>query len=255
MAREARKESSTKIYHLVNRGIERRSIFAEKRERTRMENIIRESYRKYGINFYAYCIMPNHFHMLVQGELAALALFMAVISAKYALYYNYKHQRSGYVFQNRYRSQCVEAESYFWNCLRYIHLNPVKAKLSQDLIGYRYGSMREYYTILKEEDQILCADAYKKIKERFGSSQAFMEFHESKCQDIFIDVKEDELEQRVEVAEQILNECALEKDVALREILDCAELRADYDKKVKQALGLSRKNMENIRDIVKNKIQ
>ena len=82
-----------------------------------------------------------------------------------------------------------------------------------------------------------------------------MEFHESKCQDIFIDVKEDELEQRVEIAEQILNECALEKDVALREILDCAELRADYYKNVKQALGLSRKNMENIRDIVKNKIQ
>ena len=255
MAREARKESRTKIYHLVNRGIERRFIFAEKRERTRMECIIRESYRKYGINFYAYCIMPNHFHMLVQGELAALALFMAVISAKYALYYNYKHQRSGYVFQNRYRSQCVETESYFWNCMRYIHLNPVKAKLSQDLIGYQYGSMREYYTILEEEDQILCRDAYQKIKDRFGNSQAFIEFHESKCRDIFIDIKEDELEQRVEVAEQILKEYAVKEGVSLQEILDCAELRADYEKAVKSTLGISRRNMENIRDIVKNRVQ
>ena len=112
MAREARKESSTKIYHIVNRGIERRSIFAEKRERTRMINIIRENWKKYQVNFYAYCIMPNHFHMLVQADLKALALFIAVISARYALYYNYKHQRSGYVFQNRYRSQCVENEAY-----------------------------------------------------------------------------------------------------------------------------------------------
>ena len=80
MAREARKESGTKIYHIVNRGIERRSIFAEKRERTRMINIIRENWKKYQVNFYAYCIMPNHFHMLVQADLKALALFIAVIS-------------------------------------------------------------------------------------------------------------------------------------------------------------------------------
>ena len=78
VAREARKESSTKIYHIVNRGIERRSIFAEKRERTRMINIIRENWKKYQVNFYAYCIMPNHFHMLVQADLKTLALFIAV---------------------------------------------------------------------------------------------------------------------------------------------------------------------------------
>lgn len=254
MARKARKESGTKIYHLVNRGIERRSIFAEKRERTRMENIIRESYRKYEIRFYAYCIMPNHFHMLVQGELEALASFMAVISAKYALYYNYKHRRSGYVFQNRYRSQCVENESYFWNCLRYIHLNPVKANLARDLVDYRYGSMREYYTILDEEDQILCPDAFKKIKNRFGNSQAFMDFHEDKCQDVFIDLKEDEWEQRMEIAEQILNELAAAEGVSAREILEYAALREKYDENVKHTLGISGRKMENVRDILKSRL-
>lgn len=254
MAREARKESSTKIYHIVNRGIERRSIFAEKRERTRMINIIRENWKKYQVNFYAYCIMPNHFHMLVQADLKTLALFIAVISARYALYYNYKHRRSGYVFQNRYRSQCVENEAYFWNCLRYIHLNPVKAKLSDDLVSYHHGSMREYFTILEEGEQILCPDAFGKIKERFGNSRNFLEFHEQTCQELFIDTREEEFEQKVEIAEQILNACAAAEGISLIEALDYAEVRKRYEAEVKQALNISWSNVENIRNTVRNRL-
>lgn len=254
MAREARKESSTKIYHIVNRGVERRSIFAEKRERTRMINIIRENWKKYQVNFYAYCIMPNHFHMLVQADLKTLALFIAVISARYALYYNYKHRRSGYVFQNRYRSQCVENEAYFWNCLRYIHLNPVKAKLSDDLVSYHHGSMREYFTILEEDEQILCPEAFGKIKERFGNGRNFLEFHEQTCQELFIDTREEEFEQKVEIAEQILNACAAAEGISLIEALDYAEVRKRYEAEVKQALNISWSNVENIRNTVRNRL-
>ena len=254
MARQPRRESRTKIYHLVNRGIDRKAIFGEKRERSRMLNIIREFYKKYQVNFYAYCIMPNHFHLLVQGELETLALFMAVISARYALYYNYKHQRTGYVFQNRYRSQCIEDESYFWNCLRYIHLNPIKAGLVRELVGYPYGSMKEFCTMNDEEDQILCADSYKKIKEHFGNSREFLAFHEQKCLELFIDEKEDELDQKVEAARIILEKFAANLNISLLEVIQYAELRAAYETRDLVFLKLSKKEMEHILDVAKKQL-
>ncbi len=104
MARKPRQKSISGVYHVVNRGLEKKAVFAQNRERTRMENLVRENYEKYQVEVYAYCIMPNHFHLLLKAELDVLASFMAVISAEYAFYYNYKHNCTGVVFQNRFRS-------------------------------------------------------------------------------------------------------------------------------------------------------
>ena len=155
MARKPRQKSISGVYHVVNRGLEKKAVFAQNRERTRMENLVRENYEKYQVEVYAYCIMPNHFHLLLKAELDVLASFMAVISAEYAFYYNYKHNRTGVVFQNRFRSQCVEDEAYFWNCVRYIHMNPVKAGLSSTLLGYKHSSMKEYCSLVSDENKIL----------------------------------------------------------------------------------------------------
>ena len=143
MPRKPRKKSISDIYHVTNRGVNHLSIFAQNREKGRMLNLIRENCDKYHVGIYSYCIMPNHFHLLIKVSLSDLSAFMAVISSKYASYYNYKHKRSGVVFQNRFQSQCIEDANYFWNCLRYIHLNPVKAKLCKDPRSYKYGSMNE----------------------------------------------------------------------------------------------------------------
>ena len=111
--------------------------------------------------------MPNHFHLLIKASLSDLSAFMAVISSKYASYYNYKHKRSGVVFQNRFQSQCIEDANYFWNCLRYIHLNPVKAKLCKDPRSYKYGSMNELCKIRKKE--ILDENVYKNVMDIFDT--------------------------------------------------------------------------------------
>lgn len=83
----------------MSRGINKLPVFKEKRE-------IRENTQKYDVEMYAYCIMP--FHLLIKADLEELASFMAIIIAEFARYYNYKHNRTGYVFEGRYKSQCVE---------------------------------------------------------------------------------------------------------------------------------------------------
>ena len=127
----------------MTRGLNKMPVFKQQREKTRMINLIRENLPKYEVAIYAYCIMPNHFHLLIKADLKELASFMAKILADFAKYYNFKHQRIGYVFQDRYKSQCIEKESYFWNCMRYIHLNPLNEKDFKELINYKYCSVKE----------------------------------------------------------------------------------------------------------------
>ena len=144
MPRRARRESATGFYHIVSRGLDRENIFGEKREKTRFLNLLKDNLKDCNIEIYAYCVMSNHFHLLAKAEKEIMPIFMAKVLGRYAKYYNYKHNRTGYVFENRYNTQCIEDERYFWSCLRYIHMNPVKAKICSNIMQYEHSSMREY---------------------------------------------------------------------------------------------------------------
>ena len=139
--------------------------------------------------------------------------------------------------------------------MRYIHLNPLKAGLASDLVSYPYGSMKEYCTIYAEEDQILCAESYAKIKEEFETGQNFMEFHGKRCRDIFIDEKADEFEQKIEVAMMLLEDYAAQKEIPLQEALDYAELRKSYEQEMKTLLKISKGEAEKIQDVIKGRLQ
>lgn len=93
MPRSARKMSTTGMYHVMIRGLNKMPVFNQKRERTRIVNLIRENQSQYDVAIHAYCIMPNHFHLLIKADLKELASFMAKILAAFAYYYNYKHEK------------------------------------------------------------------------------------------------------------------------------------------------------------------
>ena len=140
-----RQKSGTDLYHVIAKGINKERTFNQSREKTYLKKIIKKSQKKYeNVEIYAYCIMSNHIHLILKAEFPELSLFMAAVLAEYANYYNYKHHRNGHVFQNRFVSECIETERYFWNCLRYIHLNPVKARVVKEAARYQYSSMMEY---------------------------------------------------------------------------------------------------------------
>lgn len=99
MPRQRRKESSTGVYHVIARGINRELIFNQAREKLYLKRILKEFLSNHNVEIYAYCIMSNHVHLIIKSELQELSMYMAKCLAKYAEYYNYKHKRNDMFFK------------------------------------------------------------------------------------------------------------------------------------------------------------
>ncbi|MCQ2341775.1 MAG: transposase [Paludibacteraceae bacterium] len=153
MARQPRKVSQTGIYHVMLRGVNKQRIFENPSDYEAMYRILKfvqttntlqqpSSEAEYFL--YAYCIMDNHIHLLIQPNANDLGQIVKRISTAYALYFNKKYERIGHLFQDRYKSEVVEDEDYFFTLLNYIHYNPVKAGYCQSPAQYAYSSWHEY---------------------------------------------------------------------------------------------------------------
>lgn len=144
IARTARIKSETGIYHLILRGINRRTIFVDDEDKVRfIETLIR--YKKIsGYNIFAYCLMGNHLHLLVKTSAEPLEQIMRRICGSFVYWYNKKYDRTGNLFQDRYKSEPVENDEYLLNCSRYIHQNPLKAGIQKNLAKYKWSSYRDY---------------------------------------------------------------------------------------------------------------
>ena len=252
MPHKPRRESSTRFYHIYVRGINKEKIFGQPREKNYFKRIIRKYLKEYDVEIYSYCIMSNHAHLLSKSDLKELSMFMSKVLAKYAQYYNYKNNRNGHVFQNRFGSECIESERYFWNCLKYIHMNPVKACMVSGLMDYKYSSIKYY---MNEIVDILHENAIKHYKMKFHDWKEFQQYHQPQNPDIFMDSKEEVYIQRKEKALLLLWELQKEKGVEnAMEILEEGELRKVYKKRLKEELKISNKMLNKIYDELKLKI-
>lgn len=143
MPRTKRRKSIADFYHIIIRGINREEIFKTERDKEKIIKYLKRKLKE-EMEIYAFCIMDNHVHLILHGQLNTISKYMQAAETAYALYYNRKNERTGYVFQNRFKSFPIEEERYLWNCLHYIHLNPVKAGIVLETWQYRYSSAREY---------------------------------------------------------------------------------------------------------------
>lgn len=153
------------IYHVYNRGVERRKVFLDVEDyRTfinRLEQLLSDPKkltiqqtrgRRGGdrlqsyhgqIELLAYCLMPNHFHMLVhQIQQDALPKFMSSLMTSYSMYFNRKYDRVGSLFQGRYKGSLINEDAYYMHITRYIHLNPID--ISKPYDSYPYSSYANY---------------------------------------------------------------------------------------------------------------
>jgi REP element-mobilizing transposase RayT len=160
MARPLRIEYPGAVYHITDRGNERKPIFKDSLDRETFLEILIQSKNIYGINIFAYVLMENHFHFLLQTPLANLSQFMRRFNITYTNYFNRAHKRVGHLYQGRYKSILVEKESYLSELSRYIHLNPVhtkgmKNKSSEEqwryLIHYPWSSLKGYMSLSNKE--------------------------------------------------------------------------------------------------------
>ena len=184
MPHKSRKESRIGFYHVFVRGINHEMIFEQMREKNYFLKILKKHLKEYEVEVYAFCIMSTHAHFIIKSEtIQELSMFMSKVLAEYASYYNYKKNRNGHVFQGRFGSECINDMHYFWNCLKYIHLNPVKAHMISTVWEYRYSSMKEYKSGLCN---IISKKAMELVKERFVDWNLFLEFHCRRNVDLFI---------------------------------------------------------------------
>lgn len=132
------------VYHVINRGNNRRAIFGSSFDYKKFMQLLEINCLMFSIQISAYCLMPNHYHLLVRTPLANLSNFMRRLNGAYAQYFNCLYGMDGHVFQGRYRAILVEKDRYLLSLIRYIHLNPLKAGLSQTPEGYPYSSHTHY---------------------------------------------------------------------------------------------------------------
>lgn len=175
MARAIRIEFEDAFYHVTARGNEKRVIFKDSEDYKELIEIFMQAKRKYSVIICCYVLMSNHYHLLIGTPNGNLTKAMKFIQTKYAIYFNHRHRRSGHLFQGRYKALLVDKENYFLELSRYIHLNPLRAKVVRRLKDYPWSSYPEYIGIrgseliepgiILEEISRNEADSYKSYRE------------------------------------------------------------------------------------------
>lgn len=131
-------------YHIINRGNQKQSIFIDDNDFITFLELLRHYKRKFGFKLYAYCLMPNHFHMVIQlKDSQKLSLTMQSLSQTYTIAFNKKYNKTGHLWQARFKSMCIQMDTYFIDCINYIENNPVRGGLATSPRNYPWSSYSE----------------------------------------------------------------------------------------------------------------
>ncbi len=203
MARSARLESPTGYYHVMIRGNNRETIFKKAVEKRYFIELLQHTIEENKIAIVAYCLMDNHIHLLLHSELQTMSKALKWINIKFAGRYNHKYERIGHVFQDRFKSEIIDTEGYLIRALRYIHNNPVKAKMVSDVSAYKWSSYNSY----TGRGNVLVDAAEKQIILGLfqGSIERFKIFHLKEDDHEFLETEEDLERDRLEKAQNIIN--------------------------------------------------
>ena len=144
MARALRIEYPGAFYHVTSRGNEQKEIFKSNKDREQFLHYIETAKERYGAVMHSYCLMNNHYHLLLETPKGNLSQIMRHINGAYTTYFNVKRKRFGHLFQGRYKSILVDADEYAKELSRYIHLNPVRAGIVSRPEEYEWSSYRDY---------------------------------------------------------------------------------------------------------------
>jgi REP element-mobilizing transposase RayT len=127
-------------YYIVNRGVEQRVVFYDKDDFEYFIKLLARGCERFNIVLHNFCLMNNHYHLLIEIEDETLSKFMRHLNSNYAIYFNKKYKRSGHLWQGRFKSWYVANETYLYILMRYIEQNPLKAKMVDKINHYPYSS-------------------------------------------------------------------------------------------------------------------
>lgn len=142
MARPLRIEYPDALYHLTSRGDGREDIFSDDADRLEFLSVLAAVVERFEWRLYAYCLMDNHYHLMVGTPRANLSKGMRQLNGVYTQRFNRRHGRVGHVFQGRFKAIVVDRQAYLLELSRYVVLNPVRAKMVRDPARYRWSSYK-----------------------------------------------------------------------------------------------------------------
>ena len=178
MARSLRIEYSGAYYHVMNRGLSRRDIFLENKGRESFLDLLSDLTQLWKVEIYAYCLLDNHYHLLLQTPKGGLSRAMRHLDGIYTQRFNRAHHRDGPLFRGRYKAILIDAEEYFLSVVRYIHQNPVVAGVVSEVDRYRWSSHWGYLH-KKECPKWLNTES---VMSRFSGVREYQQFMHSKIE-------------------------------------------------------------------------
>ena len=170
--RTARKQCESNVYHVIVRGAGKQILFEDDADRVFFLETLADRRAECGVELFAWCLMSNHVHMILRAPLESISAMMRALETRYAGYFNFRHARSGTLFQGRFTSVPVDGDEQLMQAVRYVHRNPLGMGLELD---YAWSSYREY---AGRKGRIQVDAAF--VLEVFGGRDAFVRFH---CQD------------------------------------------------------------------------
>ena len=181
MARALRIQFPGAHYHITCRGIERRDIYMDRTDRGKFLALLAESLDTYQVTLFAYVMMDNHFHFLIQTRKANCSEFMRHFNIRYTGWFNWRHERGGNLYQGRYHAYLVDADDYLLEVSRYVHLNPVRVKQLQSAtpqerlrrsLRHSWSSLPGYLDARYAQDFV----DYERVLARAGGRRAYRTF-------------------------------------------------------------------------------
>ncbi|MBI2472131.1 MAG: transposase [Planctomycetes bacterium] len=140
MARPLRIEYSGAYYHVINRGNAGENIFIDERDKEKFLEYLAKGVERFTTRIHTYCLMSNHYHLLLETPQANLSVAIQWLNVSYSVYFNKRHRRKGHLFQGRFKAVLLDANEYLILLSRYIHLNPVRAKMVTHPLEYSWSS-------------------------------------------------------------------------------------------------------------------
>ena len=244
MSRISRKNITSKFLHIIVQGIEKRYIFYKDNYKIKYISLIQENAKKFNISIIAFCVMSNHIHIcLYYEEIQNVSKFMHMINSLFASYYNYLENRVGYVFRNRYYSKEIRDKNQLFNTIAYIHKNPLKARLVDNISDWGYSTYNDY---------INCKIDKKIIMVVFGTEKYMDIFKKIHMKKELIDVFD--VEENKKSSSEIIDEYLSETNMSMEIIHKDKNLLLELVRKMKYDGKILNKDIAKELNINKNTV-
>lgn len=233
------------------RGINRQTLFEDEEDCVKFIQTLQRYREICEYKLYAYCLMDNHLHLLLQEGKEPLEIVMRRICGSYVLWYNKKYDRVGYLFQDRFKSEPVEDDVYFFTVLRYIFQNPLKAGIVTKIQNYIWTNYIDYIEGSNETDTDFALDIFNTDREK--AVRCFIEYINKENDDECLDIPEKQRLTDDDAKKIIKDHCKVDHAIDLQKFH--INKRNSYIKSLKEGYGLSIRQIERLTGIGRGIIQ